>query len=196
MAEHKVQECAWVGCSKPPRAALETRSLCLEHFLELSQRRLDLIERELEHEPGNRHFPPGTQNLLPEMVSQMSLLAVGTKLLHPVAREQLISLSATASALHKKLLRPPRFDRHVECLVQFGAIPSDLAETCFTMNISQRGACVETERPLAVKQVITLEQPDTGRRTKAKVIWIHEMAGTTYAVGLELLDPEDFWGLA
>lgn len=196
MKETKPQGCAWIGCSQPPRASLDNRSLCIEHFLDLSQRSLNLLEQELEHEPGKRNFPPGIENILPQMISEISLLAVGTKLLHPDAREMLISLSVTASALHKRVLRPPRFDRHVECLVQSDAILSDLAETCFTVNVSQRGACVETQRPFAVKQVITLEQPDTGRRTKAKVIWIHEKAGTTYAVGLELLDPEDFWGLA
>lgn len=195
MTESKPQQCSWTGCNKPSRASFENRSLCIDHFLELSQRSLKLIEQELEHEPDNRNLPPGTHNLLPQMISQMSLLAVGTKLLHPNAREKLISLSATASALHKRVLRPPRFARHVQCLLRTGIVSTEAPETCRTVNISQRGACVEVQRPFGLNQVITLERLDTGDRARAKVVWMQEKAGMTYTAGLEILDPEDFWGL-
>jgi hypothetical protein len=195
VTEDKAPGCSWAGCSHPPNTSFEGRPFCIAHFLEMAPRRLESIETTLNNQPGARHLSSSIQSVLSQMISEMSALAAGTRQLHPELREKLISLSETAAKLYKRARRPPRFGRSVACRIRISVISTDAPESCSTVDVSQRGASVTTVRPPQVKQLITLEREDTGRRARAKVVWIKQKTATVFMVGLEILDQEDFWGV-
>jgi hypothetical protein len=74
-------------------------------------------------------------------------------------------------------------------------VSTEVAESCSTVDVCQRGASVKTGCPLQVKQIITLEREDTGKRARTKVVWVKKKAANVFVVGLEILDQEDFWGI-
>jgi len=149
----------------------------------------------LSNQPGARHLSSSIQPVLSQMISEMSALATGTRRLHPELREKLISLSETAAKLYKRSRRPPRFGRSVACRIRISMVSTEVAESCSTVDVCQRGASVKTGCPLLVKQVITLEREDTGKRARTKVVWVKKKTANVFVVGLEILDQEDFWGI-
>jgi hypothetical protein len=187
--------CVWVGCSQPSIASLEKRSLCAEHFLQAARRRLESIEKSVNDQSGVREVHSDIQTVLSEMVSQIPTVVASTRRLKPEVRDKFMSLSETAAKLYKQARRPPRFDRKVVCQIRISVLSSETPQKCSTLNVSQRGASVETDHAFQLKQVVALQREDTGKRASAKVVWVKKKPPKGFLVGLEIMDQEDFWGL-
>lgn len=194
MSDENPQRCGWVGCSSPSAASLDQRPLCVEHFLRAAQRRLTSIEASVGKQAGDRDVPADIQTVLSEMVSQIPTVVASKRLLSPELLDKFMALSETAVRLYKQARRPPRFDRSVSCQIRMSVLSSETPLRVSTLNVSQRGASVETTHPFQTQQVVTLQREDTGKRVSAKVVWVKK-AGMGFAVGLEILDHDDFWGL-
>jgi hypothetical protein len=107
----------------------------------------------------------------------------------------LISLSTSAAKLYELAVRPPRFTRSVACRIRTSSVSLDAPQKCTTLDVSQRGASVEISQPFPVKQEVTLEREDTGKRARAEVVWVKKKSAENFVVGLAILDEDDFWGL-
>ena len=195
MTDNGSNRCSWVGCSAPENATIDSRPFCLGHFLEIADRRLQSIDKTFKGEAGAREVPADIQSVLSQMISQMSLLAASTKRLDAKVRERLISLSTQAANLYEVALRPPRFNRSVPCQIRISISSSETPEKCTTLNVSQRGASVEISQSYPLKQAVTLEREDTGKRARAEVVWIKRKSAQAFIAGLAILDQDDFWGL-
>lgn len=195
VAEEKAGRCAWVGCSQPSIASLEKRPLCVEHFLEMAASRIDSIEASVNNQSGAREVHSGVESVLAEMMSQIPTVVTSTRRLKPELRDKFMALSETALRLYKVARRPPRFNRSVTCQVRLSVLSSEVPLRCSTLNVSQRGASVETTHPFQKDQVVALQREDTGKRANAKVVWVKKRQPKGFMVGLEILDQDDFWGL-
>lgn len=190
-------DCSWVGCSRVASTLVEKRSLCLEHFFEIAQRRIASVEAALGRHAGERALDLATQGLLSELIFQMSLLATATRTLSPSSRERLLTLSNSATALYRRLHRPPRFLRRIACLLRTGVVSPEIAEKCFTVNISQSGACIETRQQFRLNQTVSIEICESpGRSAVACVAWSSEISPGVFRVGLQISSPVDFWGIS
>jgi PilZ domain-containing protein len=195
VTEAKPRRCAWVGCADAPTASLEKRSLCAKHFLELALRRLDAIEKWLENPAGSHEVPSDIQGALSEMLSQVPTVVTAARGLSHELREKFVALSEKAANLYKRARRPPRFDRSVSCHIRLSVLSSETPQKCATVNVSQRGASVETTHAFQRGQAITLQREDTGKRAKATVVWVKKHSAKRFTVGLAITDQDDFWGL-
>ena len=188
-------ECSWTGCERSSGARLADRALCPEHFLEYSHRRVATIQQMFAGSSEERILSAEVQNFLSQVISQATRLATETRLLAPSQRDNLIELSTTAADIYKRIQRAPRSVRRVCCLVRTGVVSTEISEKCFTVNISQRGACIEIRQALRTAQLITLERVDTRKCARGRVAWIDQTGPEKFMVGVEILDAEDFWGL-
>jgi hypothetical protein len=70
-------------------------------------------------------------------------------------------------------------------------------EHTFTLNVNKHGAEIATSHPLAADAEITIENISLGRRGLARVIQRREKRtpNSPYEVSIELLDPENIWGV-
>lgn len=195
MSEEKPKRCAWVGCSQPVAATIEKRELCVEHFLEMARQRLDAIEKAVNDQTVLRAMLSEIQSVLSEILSQTPAVVAGARRLRPEMRDSFMSLSEKAARLYKQARRPPRFDRSVSCHIRMSVLSSEAPQKCATLNVSQRGASVETTQAFQTRQVVTLQREDTGKRANAQVVWVKKKATKGFTVGLEILDEDDFWGL-
>jgi len=192
----EVRDCAWTGCGRASDAHVAHRSLCLEHFFEFSHRRMDSIRRVLGDSELSRELIGDAHTFLSEVIAQTTQLATQVKLLEPALRDQLLSLSTSAAELYNRVRRAPRLSRRLYCLLRPGIASSEVLERCFTVNISQRGACLELASPQRIGREITLERLDTRQSARAKVAWTRQEPSGKYFAGVEILDSEDFWGLS
>ena len=157
--------------------------------------RIDSIEASVSDHSSARDVRSDVQSVLAEMMSQIPTVVTGTRRLKPELRDKFMALSETALRLYKAARRPPRFDRSVTCQVRLSVLSSEVPLRCSTLNVSQRGASVETTHPFQKDQVVALQREDTGKRASAKVVWVKKRQPKGFTVGLEILDQEDFWGL-
>ncbi len=196
MPKKETNQCSWTGCERTSTAKVSERALCLEHFLEVSRRRVESIKGTFDTGTEERNLSPEVQTFLTEVISQTTLLAMETRLMAPRQRDDLIELSTTAAEIYKRIQRAPRIARRVCCLVSTGLVSKEIPEKCYTINVSRRGACIEIRQALRMGQPITLERVDTRRTALAKVAWTKPTVLDRLMVGVEILDEEDFWGLA
>jgi len=196
MIDKAAEQCSWTGCDRISGAKLLERELCLEHFLEYADRRIATILHSVDNGAEQRNLSPEVQKLLSDVIAQTMRLATETKLLSPLYRDHLIALSSSAADIYRRIQRTPRIARRFACRIRQGTRVLDGSEDCFTVNVSQQGACIEVGQSLKMEQIIFLERTDTARKTaKARVAWIKRLDTGKMAVGLEILGEADFWGL-
>ncbi len=60
-----------------------------------------------------------------------------------------------------------------------------------TVNISETGVCIETEKkvPLTSSKLLGLNIPYLNLKTRAKIVWIDKSRKTTYLAGLKMIHP-------
>ncbi len=195
MPERSAVVCSWNGCEQASRTKLAHRTFCLMHFLEYSRRRMAIVRHTVENGENEREISPEVLSFLSQVISETTKLATEIRLLAPQQRSELIDLSSTAAELYKQIHRAPRIVRRVCCLLATGMMSTEIPEKCYTVNVSQRGACFEIRQALRMGQTITVEKADNRRCVRAKVAWIKESAPHKFLVGVEILDEDDFWGL-
>jgi PilZ domain len=188
------EPCGWAGCEKSARTRLGDRSLCLDHFLEQARGRIESLFKLLDG-TTERNLSPEVQSFLSEVISETTVLAAETRMLAPSQREELIALSTRAAEVYKCIQRTPRYSRRVACLVRPDSLSSDPGEKSYTVNISQRGACIDLRQNLKVGQTVIVARVDVQRSARARVAWLKPSVADRLLVGLEIIDEPDFWGL-
>jgi len=194
MPVQTTEPCGWGGCEKGSRTKLGGRSFCLDHFLELARARIEsllqLLAGSAEH-----NLSPEVQSFLSEVISEITVLAAETRLLAPSQREELIALSTRAAEVYQRIQRTPRYPRRVACRVRVDSPSNQPAEKSSTVNISQRGACIDLLQNLKAGQIVIVERVDVQKSARARVAWLKPSVADRSLVGLEILDEPDFWGL-
>lgn len=187
--------CSWTGCSRNSDGMLAERELCIEHFFEFAYRRINGIRRMLDDPDQSRVLMGEAQAFLSQVVSQTTHLATQVKPIDPSLREHLLSLSTGAAELYNRVRRAPRLARRVPCLLRSGIISPEIGEPCQTVNISQRGACLESSASPRAGREMKLERTDNKKSARVKISWVDRQGTGKYLIGIEILDCKDFWGL-
>lgn len=187
--------CNWTGCCRSSEARVVERSLCLPHFFEFSYRRMNGIRRVLDDASLDRELIGDAQGFLSQVVSQTTQFATQIKLLDPALRDHFLALSTAAAELYNRVRRAPRLPRRLNYLLRSGIAAPEILERCSTVNISQRGACLELNSPQRAGREIVLERLDVNRAARVKIAWVKEVPEGKFFAGIEILDHDDFWGL-
>jgi|HubBroStandDraft_2_1064218.scaffolds.fasta_scaffold34884_2 hypothetical protein len=194
MFETPRKSCDWSGCRSTSEALLHERPLCCRHFYEVAHRRLLTLQRELGRPELDRFFPPDTQTFLSELVGETTVLSSALHL-NPGLREGLLRLSTYAAELYDKVRRAPRLSWHFNVILS-GDSPAQRAELTSTINVSCKGASLETSLSLQTDQAVWLERPGVQKRLRARVVWIKHLTTSRRAVGLAFSsEDENFWTL-
>jgi hypothetical protein len=132
---------------------------------------------------------------LSEAISQTTTLVSVAKFLAPSQRDQFLELSLSAVELYKRVQRNPRILRNMPILIYREADPVGRRELTNTVNVSKRGACIETSGVWQTGEKIWMEKTGNQLRTLVRVAWVKKNEPSNFLIGLEILDHEDFWGL-
>jgi len=188
------EPCDWGGCEKGSRTKLGGRSFCLDHFLELARARIESLLQLLAGS-AERNLSPEVQSFLSEVISEITVLAAETRLLAPSQREELIALSTRAAEVYQCIQRTPRYPRRIACVVRADSLSKEPGEKSSTVNISQRGACIDLRQDLKAGQIVIVERVDAAKSARARVAWLKPSVADRFLVGLEIIDEADFWEL-
>ena len=191
----KESRCGWSACSNSAEARLEGRQLCRDHFYELAKRRVEEHRERMQKAAPEGKERIAVSQLLTDLISQATTLVATAKLLSPWQRDQFFELSLSAAELYKRVQRNLRVARNVPVLLHAEANSHRDPELTNTVDVSKRGACVETRRSWEVGTKLRLETLGNHRQALGKVAWVRKNGLSEFLMGIELLDGEDFWGL-
>jgi hypothetical protein len=195
MSDASKEQCAWVGCGDISEAEISKRPLCPHHFYLIAQRRLFALLGLLSDDELDRTLPPEVQGFLSELVSEAALLTSQSQRLSPERLEELLKLSVTAAALHKKIQRPIRLRRRIPITIALEDHRESKRQESTTVNLSSAGACLETGLALHGGQSIWVERHHPNAKARARVAWVRELPSGLYLAGIAFIDATDFWGL-
>ena len=188
-------KCVWAACGKAAEATLSRRPLCRLHFYEIASQRLAECSGRFAETLANEGERAAALAFLSEIITQTTNLAASAKYLSASQRDQFLELSMSAMDVSKRIQRFPRTEVQILLALYRSGDPTRVCESTRTINISKRGACVETRIPWDVGENVWIEDSKLGRRALARTAWVTKDGATSGAMGVEILDWEDFWDL-
>jgi hypothetical protein len=188
--------CRWAGCGSGSETTLDGRPLCRNHFYDIAAKLLENHRAGLQQSEPAGPARNALLKSLSEVVNQTTTLVASAKLLGPSQRDQFLELSLSAVELYKRVQRNPRIPRNMPILVYRETDDAAGQELTNTVDVSKQGACMKTSRVWEIGQKIWIEKPGNKLRTLARVAWVKKGESSQFLIGLEILDSEDFWGLA
>ena len=193
--EMQKQVCGWQGCVNSADARLDGRSLCRNHFHRIATARLQDYHAVLEKDNISASEKTAMLGFLSEIVNESTRVTAHEKSLPEPERKQYFDLSRRASEFFKRAQRSPR--RRCELPVVLGreAEGGARGEPAKTLNVSKRGACVETSKSWTIGETVWIRRTDVLKQARAVIVWLKVLSPSKNLTGLRILDLEDFWGV-
>jgi hypothetical protein len=185
----------WPGCQYRADARLENRSLCRDHFYEAATTNLQRYQSRLEKANSVEKEKISLLNFVSEVIGQTTVLVARTKFLSEAQRDLFLALSHSAIAFYKRVQRDPRKDSEVPLLLSSTKQGTPRSEATRTVNISLKGACLETKISWQAGEEVRIARLDTNGEARARVTWVEHPRLLAGRIGIEILDSDDFWGL-
>jgi hypothetical protein len=195
VSRHKGKPCGWAACGNAADASLSSRPLCRLHFYEIGSRRLAECREHLLETLTAENDNVATLTFLSELITQTTSLVATARFLSALQRDQFLELSMLALDVSRRIQRHPRKPIEVLVVLYRSNDPTRRCESTRTINISKRGACVETRIPWEVSETLWIENAKSKQRALARVTWVKTGAASG-TIGIEILDWEDFWNLS
>jgi len=187
--------CVCAGCGKGAEAKLDGRLLCRNHFYDIAAKRVGEHRESLQRIEPTGEPRTAILKFLSELISQTTTLVIRAKFLSPWQREQFQELSLSALEVYKRIQRNPRVPINMPILLYRETGSAERRELTNTVNISKKGACIETGSSCLADEKVWLQKPTNPARSLARVAWVKRTGISQFLVGLDILDHENFWNV-
>jgi hypothetical protein len=187
--------CDASGCERAATAAIESRALCLQHFISSSQDEIEQRSSRLKGEAYDRGATDSFRKFLAECARQAKQFAEDKATADPQQHARLLDLLLRASDLTARLRRSPRQPASVPVWLRREDPGRTWEEETRTLAISRHGAGFECRHFVETGGTLVVARRDTGRRTQARVAYCRFDSQGQRQIGVEFLDRDDFWGL-
>jgi len=187
--------CQWTGCHFSGDAVLEGRLLCRDHFHQSATKKLNQYQarlREANESDGER---ASLIRFVSEVISQTTLLVSRTKFLSEAKRDLFLRLSQSSLQFYKRVQRDPRQDQKRPVVIARTSGKSTDQENTETVNISVKGACLESSLAWELGEQLRISRLDTKATALARVARVDKAAAGKPKIGIEIIDADDFWKL-
>lgn len=187
--------CILPDCEQPAAATLLAEGYCLPHFITACYERLARCSEQPAPRPATEASAQQMRSFLTECAEQCAKLLRGPALSGDYTRARLTDIRYTALELRRKLRRSLRVAdaRAVRLVCE---TPGRFwSEETRTLLISRFGAMMECEHLVRPDDRLFLERKDTGCRARVRMVWRRPGRRGYFAVAVEFLDADNFWGL-
>jgi PilZ domain-containing protein len=192
----KASQCCFNGCNDSVATQLETRPLCLDHFLSVSVQEMDARSACLKANPVDTAIVAGLRNFLADCVRQAETLADGGEFATGAYGDRLAGIVRRSSQLSRSLRRSPRVPSSVPVWLRREDPRHTWEEETWTSTVSRHGAGFVCRHSVEVNGHVVLCRRDKGKRVEARVVYSRFDAEGMRHIGVELLGRDDFWDAA
>jgi len=188
-------QCEYPECGKSPAVRLETKYYCRDHFIVRCYEELDSCAARLGQRPEGEQDSEHLRAFLRACMEHADALTRAPFMQDPLERARLLDIRYTASDLLRRMRRSPRVAEAHPVVLRCETPGRPWQEALSTVLISRFGAMFECEHLVRPEDWLFVERLDTGTRARARMAWRAPAKAGHFAIGLEFLDSENFWGL-
>jgi hypothetical protein len=189
----EAQRCSAMPCDGEVAAELESRPLCVEHFVSVSMRELDTRSLRVKDEAYDSSETTAFRDLLSSCGQQAQRLAEDKRNADSRTKARLLDVLLRVSQLSQSLRRSARVDSAVSVYVRREDPGRVWEEETWTSTISRHGAGMVCRHLVEKGGVVVVCRKDRGERALARVVYCHYDAQGQRQIGVEFLDRPDFW---
>jgi len=187
--------CEIAQCEGEVAAEIETRPLCVEHFVSVSMNELEARSRKLKDYAFDSAETFAFRNLLSSCAQQAHRLSEDERFADTRTKARLLDILLRASQLSQSLRRSPRVESAVSIYIRREDPGRVWEEETWTSTISRHGAGLVCRHLVEKGGQVILCRKDKGERARARVVYCRYDGQGRRQIGIEFLDRPDFWDL-
>jgi hypothetical protein len=188
--------CGVEGCAGAATARINSRAVCVEHFLADTVRELDARAVRLKNQPVDGDELQSWKEFIAECTSQAQRITQDDQTIDKRARTRLLDLVLRASHLSQSLRRSPRVQAALPIWLRREDPGRSWEEETWTSTVSEHGAGLVCRHLVEPGGTVVLCRRGPGDRARARVVYCRYDGDGRRQIGVEFIDQNDFWELS
>ncbi|HTP43771.1 MAG TPA: PilZ domain-containing protein [Candidatus Acidoferrum sp.] len=179
-------------------AAIELRGtpLCLEHFVPVCTQEIEARGDRLKNGYYDEAATQAFKNFIASCAEHASRFLQDSEGAGEFTKGRLEEFLRRVSHMGQRLRRSPRMTSSVPIYLRREDSGRTWEEETWTITVSQHGASLVCRHPVETGGSLVVSRRDRANRVQARVVYCRYNAEGWREIGVELLDRDDFWGLA
>jgi PilZ domain len=188
--------CGADACGEAAAVAIGDRRLCVEHFVPVCMQEVESRSDWLKKTPYDASATDAFKKFIAACIEQARNLVDDERVAdgHTKSRVQEFLRRISQTAL--RLRRSPRLSSSVPIILRREDSGRTWEEETWTISVSLHGASLVCRHPVETGGSLVLSRRDRANRVQARVVYCRYNSEGWREIGVELLDRDDFWGLA
>lgn len=188
------EQCCVSGCGEAASVLLETRPLCVPHFISISYERIEQYGHTVTEHHMYEEQAGAMGQFLVDCIARSADLTQCAEELDNLSRARLLDILLRAAELTRYLRRSPRRLAAIPVQLRCEKLGRAWDEQTETRVLSRFGAMLECGHSVELGDTLLIKRLDTGEQARARVAWRKQNKSGRFEIGLELLNCENFWG--
>src|ERR1700683_850785 len=185
--------CCIDACSDAVAAHLETKPLCIEHFLSGSVSELESRSASIKGQSYDSSITQSFKELLGECAKEAQRLADHQEFSTQHTKRRLLDVVLRTAHLSQQLRRSTRIPASMSVWLRREDPVRTWEEETWTSTISRHGAGLICRHLVEPGGTLVVCRKGVGERARARVVYCKYDGDGRRRIGVEFLDRNDFW---
>jgi hypothetical protein len=192
----EIAHCGADACAESAAVAIGDRQLCIEHFVPVCMQEVESRSDWLKKSPYDASATDAFKKFIAACIEQARNLVDDDRIADGPAKNRLQEFLHRISQTALRLRRSSRVTSSVPIFLRREDSGRTWEEETWTISVSLHGASLVCRHPVETGGSLVLSRRDRANRVQARVVYCRYNAEGWREIGVELLDRNDFWGLA
>jgi hypothetical protein len=193
---NEAARCGIAPCEGSAAIALRGTPLCVQHFVPVCTQEMESRSDRLKNGFYDEAATQAFKNFITSCAEQASRFIQGDGVTDGLTKSRLEEFLRRVSQTGQRLRRSPRMTSSVPIYLRREDSGRTWEEETWTITVSQHGASLVCRHPVETGGSLVLCRRDRANRVQARVVYCRYNAEGWREIGVELLDRDDFWGIA
>ncbi|MGH9746104.1 MAG: PilZ domain-containing protein [Candidatus Acidiferrales bacterium] len=188
--------CGVASCAGAAAVALRGTPVCVQHFVPMCTQEIESRGERLKNGYYDEAATQAFKNFIGACAEQASKFMRDDAVADGLTKSRLQDFLRRVSQMGQRLRRSPRLSSSVPIFLRREDSGRTWEEETWTITVSRHGASLVCRHPVETGGALVLSRRDRANRVQARVVYCRYNSEGWREIGVELLDRDDFWGLA
>jgi len=188
--------CGIAPCDGAAEVELRGTPLCAQHFIPVCTQEIEARGERLKNGFYDEAATQAFKNFIAACAEHASRLLQNESPAAEPTKNRIEEFLRRISQMGQRLRRSPRMTSSVPIYLRREDSGRTWEEETWTITVSRHGASLVCRHPVEAGGALVLSRRDRANRVQARVVYCRYNAEGWREIGVELLDRDDFWGLA
>lgn len=187
--------CDVESCGESAAADLDGHPVCFQHFISVSTSELETRNETVKNQSFETAAVKDFKQFLVDCETQAGKLSESLDADDARNKRKIADLLRRISQSRRGLRRSPRFATSLPVWLRREDPSRTWEEETWTSSVSRHGAGFSCHHSVDIGGEVVLCRRDRGSRVRARVVYSRFDTEGRRQIGVELVDPDDFWDL-